>query len=111
MLAPPSSLRKLRRLRRSQPPKDGEVPLGSARCLTPQDPQAALESGDGFADRSPARCLTPLDPPAALESGDSFANRSPPDTARSRSDPRGASPHWTHQQPSNAATIPPALWA
>eukprot|EP00959_Pyramimonas_sp_CCMP1952_P440026 9212448-Pyramimonas_sp.AAC.1 len=71
------------------PPRDGEVPLRSAQCLTPLDPRAVFESDeptssprkwrqtrrsqppkDGEASLRSARCLTPLDPPAALEHDD-----------------------------------------
>eukprot|EP00959_Pyramimonas_sp_CCMP1952_P148254 3101853-Pyramimonas_sp.AAC.1 len=52
---PTSSPQKWRQFRTSQPPKDGEVSLKSARCLTPLDPPTALESGDNFADRSPPK--------------------------------------------------------
>eukprot|EP00959_Pyramimonas_sp_CCMP1952_P170639 3565912-Pyramimonas_sp.AAC.1 len=52
-VGPTSSPRKWPQSRRSQLPRDGEVLLRSARCLTPLDPPAALESGNTVADRSP----------------------------------------------------------
>ena len=117
-LAPASSVRTWRQFRRSQPPPPGiaRSNLGPPRCLTPLAPPAAFECGDRFADRSPPgmarssfgppRCFHSAGPTSSLRKRrPSYRSPPPPPLRGLVWVRRGASLRWTHQQPSNVATV------